>query len=64
MGADEEERTEADLIADPDTVTPFRVLVRAPRASLKGESTPLRFTLEEEESSKRTVYDTVFRGPK
>jgi len=64
VGADEEERAEAGLLAEPDTVTPFRVLVHAPRRNLKGESTPLRFILEDEEGGEKAVYDTVFRGPK
>ena len=56
----------AVLGARPDRVETYRVFVRAPREGLAGDSTPLRFVLEESAGGKgeRSVQDTVFRGPK
>ncbi len=55
---------QAMLGARPDRVEAYRVFVRAPRQRLAGESTPLRFVLEENlADGERSVQDTVFRGP-
>ncbi|UCH75255.1 MAG: cytochrome c oxidase accessory protein CcoG [Rhodospirillales bacterium] len=54
----------AVLGARPDRVETYRVFVRAPRDALAGESTPLRFVLEETmPDGERSVQDSVFRGP-
>ena len=63
VGEDERPEHEAELQAAPDTVTQFRILVRAPRASLHGGSMPLHLTLREEDSDAASTYDTVFLGP-
>jgi cytochrome c oxidase accessory protein FixG len=57
---------QALLGARPDRVEAYRVFVRAPRESLAGNSTPLRFVLEESvaDTGERSVQDTVFRGPR
>ena len=51
--------------ARPDRVEAYRVFVRAPRGGLDGDSTPLRFVVEENApDGENSVQDTVFRGPK
>ena len=53
------------LTARPDRVETYRVLVRAPRGQLTGDSTPLRFVLIETlADGEIAVQDTVFRGPR
>lgn len=56
--------TRGDLMLEvgPDTVASFRVLLRAPRASLKGESTSINVKVADQNSSART--STTFRGPR
>ena len=55
----------AVLGARPDRVEAYRLFVRAPRGRLAGDSTPLRFVLEENAAAgERSVQDTVFRGPR
>jgi len=56
--------TRAVLGARPDRVEAYRVFVRAPRNVLAGESTPLRFILQETgDDGESSVQDNVFRGP-
>lgn len=55
---------QAALAVRRDRVEAYRVFVRAPRESLAGESTPLRFVLGESGTGgERSVQDSVFRGP-
>ena len=56
---------DARLSTRPDQVETFRVFVTAPRRSLAGESTGLRFLLEEDttEGGEDVAEDTVFLGP-
>ncbi len=56
--------TRGDLMLDvgPDTVASFRVLLRAPRTSLKGESTSIDLRVTDRNSSVST--GTTFRGPR
>ncbi|MEI6986166.1 MAG: cytochrome c oxidase accessory protein CcoG [Rhodospirillaceae bacterium] len=51
------------LNADADTVATFRVMVRAPRASLTGFSTPLQFTVTPQVEGDGDRYEAVFLGP-
>jgi cytochrome c oxidase accessory protein FixG len=64
VSEDEEEKNELELTGAPDTVTPYRIFVHAPRASLTTESTPLHLTLRDETSGETATYDTVFLGPR
>jgi cytochrome c oxidase accessory protein FixG len=56
----------AVLSTEPDKVETFRVFVTAPRQSLAGESTDIRFLLEEDavEDGEDVMQDSVFLGPK
>jgi cytochrome c oxidase accessory protein FixG len=54
---------ELALTAAADTVTHFRALVRAPRESLAGQSTPLRLILRDKATGETATYRTVFIGP-
>ncbi|MEI8394994.1 MAG: cytochrome c oxidase accessory protein CcoG [Rhodospirillaceae bacterium] len=49
--------------AAPDSVATFRVMVRAPLASLTGASTPMHFVLTPRKGTDGDRYDTVFMGP-
>ena len=55
--------TRGDLVLDigPDTVASFRVLVRAPRAALKSDSTPIVMKIKDKD--READADTSFRGP-
>jgi hypothetical protein len=64
VSEDEEKKNELDLTGGPDTVTPYRIFVHAPRANLTAESSPLRLTLRDETSGETATYDTVFLGPR
>ncbi|MGB0748063.1 MAG: FixG Ig-like domain-containing protein, partial [Magnetospiraceae bacterium] len=55
--------TSVDLIASPDTVEQYRILVEAPRKSLKDKSVPLEFHLRDKDTGEIAEYDTVFVGP-
>jgi cytochrome c oxidase accessory protein FixG len=63
VGEDEHPEHDLELKAAPDTVTQFRVLVRAPRGKLAGGSNPLKFVLREEDAAGSATYNTVFMGP-
>ncbi|MBI1209061.1 MAG: cytochrome c oxidase accessory protein CcoG [Azospirillum sp.] len=62
-GQDGGSRTVVDLSAAPDTVTSYRVLVQAPRLTLRGAATPLDFHLAATRGGETAVYDSVFMGP-
>ena len=51
------------LMAAPDTVATYRILVRAPQEALTGVSTPLHFKLSPRSGGDAEIYDTVFMGP-
>lgn len=53
----------ATLIAPPDQVATYRVLVVAPPGSLGAPSTPLTFALTDQQTGEQAVNNTVFRGP-
>jgi polyferredoxin len=63
VGGDEHPEHDLGLKAAPDTVTHFRVLVRAAGSKPTAASTPLRFVLRDEESGGTAAYDTIFLGP-
>lgn len=47
----------------PDRVHSFRLFLSAPRDALPGESTDVRFVLDEINTSSNAHYDSIFRGP-
>jgi polyferredoxin len=47
----------------PDAVGTFRVLVQAPRASLRHEATDVTFVLRDRATQATASHDSVFRGP-
>lgn len=63
----DEEGNRLWLTADPDSVKTYKVYVTAPRESLAGESTEIRFSVSEFnnlEGRETALKDTVFMGPK
>ncbi|MBI1206980.1 MAG: cytochrome c oxidase accessory protein CcoG [Azospirillum sp.] len=62
-GRDDEGLVEVPLTAKPDSVVSYRILVRAPRTSLTGASTPLDFVLTSLGDRETALYDSVFLGP-
>jgi cytochrome c oxidase accessory protein FixG len=59
--ADDSERVE--LLADPDSVTSYRVFVTAPRAEVTEEVQPIDMILSEQAGGASVAQETVFRGP-
>ncbi|MFO1038770.1 MAG: cytochrome c oxidase accessory protein CcoG [Geminicoccaceae bacterium] len=51
------------LVASPDGVTTFRILVRAPRNSLQGDQTPIKLGLTDTVTGSTASFGTIFRGP-
>ena len=52
-----------ELGVKADKLASYRVLVSAPRESLRGASTPIVFLVTDIETGARVSYDAVFRGP-
>ncbi|MGB8273922.1 MAG: cytochrome c oxidase accessory protein CcoG [Alphaproteobacteria bacterium] len=52
------------LTAAPDSVSPFRVLVHAPRQNVVSASTPLTFVLRDDSTGDKATYRAAFLAPK
>jgi cytochrome c oxidase accessory protein FixG len=63
VSSDERRAARLVLEAEPDTVTPYRVLVHAGRSALERASTPLTFVLSDETTGERVTYNSVFIAP-
>ena len=47
----------------PDKLKSLRILVTAPRDSMKSSSADIDFAIKELRSGERAFYDSIFRGP-
>jgi cytochrome c oxidase accessory protein FixG len=63
VGLEGDEHLRPELSAKPDTVTTYRIYVRAPAQAVKGVSTPLKFELKDLHGGEIATYDTVFLAP-
>jgi cytochrome c oxidase accessory protein FixG len=64
VGHDGAADSSVELDAKADSVASFRVYVAAPRGSLRGDSTPVTFTVREKQVGETASYNAVFMGPK
>lgn len=55
--------TEAELAAEPDAVTTYRVYVSAPQGTLTEEAEDLTMIVTDRASGEAARHETVFRGP-
>ena len=63
VGLEGDEHVKPELSAKADTVTTYRIYVRAPASAVKGASTPLKFELKDLHGGETATYDTVFLAP-
>ena len=63
VGQQAEGARRVELLANPDSVTSYRVFVTAPRAEVTEEVQPLAMVLSKQQSGARVARETVFRGP-
>ncbi len=63
VGTDSAPAPAVSLAGKPDGVSSYQVYVQAPRSSLKGAETPIRFVLVDMATSKRTTRGASFKGP-
>jgi cytochrome c oxidase accessory protein FixG len=63
IGQEAEGVRQVELLANPDTVTSYRLFVTVPRAEVTDEVQPMRMVLSEQASGASVTHDTVFRGP-
>ena len=64
IGLQSSDARQVTLPVAANTVTTYRVLVKARRAELRGKSNDLTFILNEKETGATIRHDTVFAGPR